>query len=198
MQDRLGAAGPDRLSTMGQVLLGCERMKVDAKGRVAIPARFLKALCAKNSGPKEPFGMIISPERSIRIMPYALYLEEVEYWSGLDDRIEDDRLIKNMVLSTADEGVLDAQNRIRLNSETMGLCGIGINRQVAIVGSMQYLQIYDPELRREMFDKGIPKLSRAIQAVAKKDDPKLPQVIKQYVINTSEIEARQENPPERE
>jgi DNA-binding transcriptional regulator/RsmH inhibitor MraZ len=97
-------------------------MKVDAKGRVAIPSRFLPKLRAKNSGPAEPFGMIISPERSIRIMPYPLYLEEVEYWSGLDDRLENDRLIKNMVLSTADEGVLDAQNRIRLNAETMRLC----------------------------------------------------------------------------
>jgi hypothetical protein len=69
---------------------------------------------------------------------------------------------------------------------------------VAVVGSMEYLQVYDPELRRRLFEDGMPKLSKAIQAVAKKDDPKVPQVIKQFVINTSEIEAQQETPPERQ
>lgn len=190
---------PDRLPIMGQVLLGCERMKVDAKGRVAIPARYLKAMRAKNPDPSEPFGMIISPERSIRVMPYPLYLEEIERWSKLDDRLEEDRAIKNMVLSTADEATLDAQNRIRLNSDTMELCEIGAGRQVAIVGSMDYLQIFDVDRRRRLFDAGMGKLSQAIQAVATKDDPKPQPSIRQVVFNIpSNLEAFQDTPPERQ
>ena len=181
---------------MALIFLGNELMKVDQKGRVGIPARFMAVLRAMCPDRTESVGMMISPEKSIKILPLPHFLEEVERWNRLDDLVAAERTIKNLVTSTAELATLDKQNRIKLNPQLMALCQI--RQQVVVAGSMHYMQLFDVETWKGMFEKGLGRLSEAMQKVADKEQPKPRPSVKQLIINMAEIEAREENPPERQ
>ena len=84
----------------------------------------------------------------------------------------------------AERAPLDKQNRIKLNPFMMKECSI--DRDVVIMGSIQYMQIFDQKVWREYYRRGLPQLGAAASRVAKRDEPK-PSV--QYVINAGEAPA---------
>ena len=161
---------------------GLERMTADPKGRVGVPARYLRVL--KNICPDraDRVGVRLTPERSIKVMPAPMYEAELETWSGLDDRIDDERMVLNMSTVGADLLELDNQNRIRLNPLLMKLCGI--DRQVVFVGSVRFMQIYAEEVYLEMIQANQPAWSRAQTNVARQSAaPAAEAAPVQYVIN---------------
>lgn len=175
-----------RFGTMAQIFLGNEQMKVDTKGRVGIPSRFMQVLRSTCPDHSESVGLMITPERSIRIMPMPVFIEEVERWSGLDDLDQKQRMIKNLVTSTAELVALDRQNRIKLNPLMMEFCGI--SQQVVIVGNIHYMQLFDLEQWKSMFKDGLGKLGGALDELARQEKPAPKRPIKQFVINVNEEE----------
>jgi division/cell wall cluster transcriptional repressor MraZ len=180
---------------MAQIFLGNELMKVDQKGRVGIPARFMTVLRAVSPGQADTVGLIITPEKSIKILPMPCFIEEVERWNQLDDRVASERTIKNLATGSAELATLDKQNRIRLNPLMIELCEI--RQQVVIVGSMHYMQLFDVDVWKTMFKAGLGKLGAALQQMADKEKPRPAPSIKQFIINTAELEARENDAPER-
>ncbi|MEN6627276.1 MAG: hypothetical protein ABFD69_13715 [Candidatus Sumerlaeia bacterium] len=163
---------------MDQVFLGNEQMTVDQKGRVGIPARFVAVLRALDPADADKVGVMITPDRSIKIMPATFFRAELERWSRLDDRDSQERMILNLATSLAELVVLDKQNRIKLNPMMMEMAGI--DRQVVIVGNIKFMQIFDEPTWREMFKKNLTAWGEASTSVARRAEAPAPI---QYVIN---------------
>lgn len=168
---------------MEKIFLGSEKMTVDNKGRVGIPARYmavLRALCPDQAG---SVGVMITPDRSIKIMPLPFFNQEVESWNRLNDQIEEERLLLNLATSSAETAPLDGQNRIKLSLMMIEECAIG--RQVVVTGNREYMQIFDENVWREYRQKALAQYSAAAGAVARKAAAKAPV---QYVINAGGLE----------
>lgn len=163
---------------MDQIFLGNEQMTVDQKGRVGIPSRFVAVLRAIDPAAADQVGVMITPDRSIKIMPAGYFGAELESWSKLDARDDDERMVLNLATSLAEVLPLDKQNRIKLNPMAMELAGI--DRQVVIVGNIKFMQLFDLKKWREMFEKGLPAWGKAATEVARRGQAPAPI---QYVIN---------------
>lgn len=168
---------------MDKIFIGIEPMTVDNKGRVGIPARFmatLRAICPERA---DAVGVMITPDLSIKLMPALFFEQEIERLNRLNDQVEEERLILNLSTSFAELAQLDKQNRIKLNPLMMEECSI--RRDVVIIGSRQYMQLFDEKSWREYRKRALPLLGSAASQVARKSEPKSPI---QYVINAGSVE----------
>ncbi len=163
---------------MDQVFLGNEQMTVDQKGRVGIPARFMAVLRALEPQAHDQLGLMMTPDRSIKLMPAGVFREEIARVSQLDDRVDQERMMLNMATSLAELAVLDKQNRVKLNPMMMELCGL--DRQVIIVGNLKFMQLFDAKGWRELCERSLGAWSQASTQVARRDQAPTPV---QYVIN---------------
>lgn len=163
---------------MDAVFLGNEQMTIDQKGRVGIPARFVSVLRAIEGDGFGSVGVMMTPDRSIKMMPSSYFRGEVERWRRLDDRIAEERIILNLATSLAELIALDKQNRIGLNPMMMELAGI--DRQVIIVGTIKFMQLFDSGVWREMFERNLGRWGEAAADVARRAAAPPPV---QYIIN---------------
>jgi division/cell wall cluster transcriptional repressor MraZ len=146
------------------VFLNNQVVTVDTKHRVAIPERFIKVLKQAYPDDCEEVGVTATPDGSIKLMPKPLFLEELQKWSRLDDRITEERTILNIMTAYADLLPLDKQNRIRLSPMLCDFCKI--SREAIVVGNMSYMQIYDLSVWNERVRQGMQHLDRAMNNVA--------------------------------
>lgn len=174
---------------MEQVFLGNEQMTVDQKGRVGISSRFVSVLRAIDPANADKVGVMLTPDRSIKIVPANLFAAELERWGNLDDRDEQERMILNLATSLAEMVPLDKQNRIKLNPMAMEIAGI--DRQVVVVGNIKFMQLFDLQKWREMFEKGLPAWGKAATEVARRAQPQKPN---QLVINLPGESAQEPKP----
>lgn len=165
---------------MNKLFLSNEQMTVDDKGRVSIPARFMTVLRAICPDQDKSVGVMITPECSLKIMPAPYFAQEVESWGQFNDRVDEERMMLNLSTPVAELLSLDKQNRFKLNPLVREICSI--DRQVVIVGSMRYMQLFDLNVWRAMFKKSLPMWGQASTRVARKKEPQAP--VQQFVINT--------------
>ena len=165
---------------MNQLFLGNEQMTVDDKGRVGIPARFMTVLRAICPDEADSVGVMITPDRSIKIMPIPYFAAEIESWGKFNDRIDEERMMLNLSTSMAERMALDKQNRFKVNPLMREICMI--DQKVVIQGSLNYMQIYDATAWRETFNKNLQLWGQASTRVALKNEAKAP--VQQFVINT--------------
>ncbi len=118
---------------------GLSSINVDAKGRLAIPARFRDAL---NS--------LTSPELILTLNPWdrALWLYPATEWaqierklSALSDVDKHSRRTKQIMRGYATDCMCDAQGRVLLPQELRELAGI--DKQVAVLGQGNKCEIWD-------------------------------------------------------
>lgn len=146
------------------VFLNNQVVVVDSKHRVAIPERFVKVLKQSYPADCEEVGVRATPDGSIKVMPKPLFLEELEAWRNLDDRISEERTILNIMTAYADLLPLDKQNRIRLSPMLCDFCKI--SREAIVVGNMNYMQIYDLGVWNERLREGMQNFNEALNNVA--------------------------------
>ena len=167
-----------------KTFLGNEKMTIDGKGRVAIPARYLPVLRAICPDQADMVGLMITPDRSIKIMPANRFEAEIERWSQLNDQLPAERMVLNLSTSLAEVVNLDTQNRIKLNPVMKEVCSI--DRQVIFVGSVQYMQLFDANIWRKMVLGGLKQFSAAAGEIASRQTSPAPI---QYVINAGGSES---------
>ncbi len=138
---------------------------VDLKLRVAIPERFMKVL--KNVAPDyaDRIGVIPTADRSLKLMPYPAFMEKLAYWRSLNDDISEHRTIRSFVLKLAKVHQLDGQNRLKLTDQQVKFCNI--TRKAIIVGDIEAMQLYDPDLYEQTLLKDMQKFAEASDQVAK-------------------------------
>lgn len=144
--------------------VGCEEMTVDAKGRVAIPTKHmavLKMICPDEA---DCIGVMISPDRSIRLLPAPYYRDEIERLFSLDDRFHEERLVKTVNVAHSDLLTLDKQNRVTLGAMIMRTCRL--TKDVVIIGSGNYMQLFDLETWTMYMDQAMPVLGSMTESIA--------------------------------
>ncbi len=130
-------------------LFGEFRFKVDAKGRVALPAKFRKVLSKD---------LIVSRELTDRCL-YVFEQESFNRWvnqlfvdkfGGYDATSRQHVMLRTKLKSNADGVEVDSAGRIGL-AATMREA-TGIDKEVVLVGNTGYFEIWDAKRYDETFD----------------------------------------------
>ena len=118
------------------MFLGRHAHNLDAKGRLAIPARFRDELAA---------GVVLTRgiDRCLTLYPMAAWIPLAEQVSALPISDPDARTFRRLVFAEAVNLDLDAQGRILLPPELRSYSGI--DREAIVIGVNTYLEIWSPE-----------------------------------------------------
>jgi len=113
---------------------------VDAKGRVAIPAKMRNALTPEAQG---TFTLTKGFEKCIYAYPQDGWKVKEDEYSQLNVNNRKARHRVRMILMWAEEVSLDGQGRISLPRSLADYAGIG--DRALIIGAMDRIEIWDPE-----------------------------------------------------
>ena len=113
---------------------------VDAKGRVAIPAKMRGSL---NPEAKSTFTITRGFEKCIFLYPLDRWDEMESEIAGLNMYNRETRDFVRTILMWADEVSLDGQGRITLTKPLMEFAGI--SDRALIIGSLDHIEIWDPD-----------------------------------------------------
>jgi len=125
------------------VFTGAHRVKVDDKGRLAIPAQFRKQL-------REGSFVSVSQDSVLAIYPPDL-------WAALADQLKsplpgpDQRALARTLYSMSDPFEPDGQGRISLQAEQRRLAGIDTPSTVVVIGMGSRVEIW-PEGRWDSYN----------------------------------------------
>jgi DNA-binding transcriptional regulator/RsmH inhibitor MraZ len=108
------------------------------------------------------------------LMPHPYFMDELQAWSRLDPRNSDQRTFLNLSASYADLLTMDPQNRIKLSPQLCDYCNIRAGEKALVVGSIQYMQLFNPDLWTSLFDGGMARFDRAANAVADRQNAPRP------------------------
>ena len=126
------------------MFLGVSTLNLDAKGRIAIPAKHRETLaqsCASR------VVVTINPNRDDRCLwlyPENEWREIARNLSRLPPMIRQNQLIQRLMLGHASEVELDGQGRVLLPNELREYAGLG--KRVSLVGQMHKFEIWDEEI----------------------------------------------------
>ena len=116
---------------------------VDAKGRVAIPAKMRNAL---NPEAKSTFTITRGFEKCVFLYP-------MDYWEGMEREMQglnqyqrEARNFVRTILMWADEVALDAQGRIPISRALLDYAGISPGGSALIIGALDHIEIWDPDV----------------------------------------------------
>ncbi len=117
------------------MFLGRFSHNLDAKGRLAIPAKFRGALAD---------GLVVTRgiDRCLSVYPLTAWETLAARVSALSISDPDARQFKRMVFAEAMDEELDAQGRIVVPPELRRYAGI--EREAIVVGMNTYVEIWDP------------------------------------------------------
>jgi MraZ protein len=117
------------------MFLGRHAHNLDAKGRLAIPAKFRDELAS---------GVVLTRgiDRCLTLYPMAAWLPLAEQVSALPISDPDARAFRRLVFADAVDLALDAQGRILLPPELRAFADI--DREAIVIGVNTYLEIWSP------------------------------------------------------
>lgn len=118
------------------MFLGRYTHALDAKGRLAIPARFREAVAD---------GLVLTRgiDRCLSLYPLAAWRPLAEKVSALPITDPDARNFRRMVFAEASDLALDAQGRILIPPELRRYAGL--ERETLVVGVDTAIEIWSPE-----------------------------------------------------
>jgi MraZ protein len=125
------------------VFAGVSTLNLDAKGRLAVPAKHREALadcCASR------VVVTVNPdgqERCLLLYPENEWREVARNLSRRDSMHPKVRAMQRLVVGYASEMELDGQGRILLSSELREFAGLG--KRVSLVGQVNKIEIWDEE-----------------------------------------------------
>ena len=113
---------------------------VDAKGRVAFPAKLRKSL---NPEANERFTMVRGQEPCLYLYPEDEWQNVEEKLSRINNFSKAGRIAKRNFLRYAEDVALDKQNRIALPADHSGYASI--SSKAVFLGMGEYIEVWDPE-----------------------------------------------------
>ncbi|MCB1786237.1 MAG: division/cell wall cluster transcriptional repressor MraZ [Chromatiaceae bacterium] len=126
------------------MFLGVSTLNLDAKGRLAVPAKYRDALaqcCASR------VVVTVNPddkERCLLLYPENEWFEVARELSRRDSMHPMIRAMQRLMVGYASEHELDAQGRILLSAEQREFAGLG--KKVALVGQANKIEIWDADV----------------------------------------------------
>jgi MraZ protein len=121
------------------MFLGVNTLNLDAKGRMAIPAKYRDALA--HSGVVRVVVTINPREHCLWLYPENEWSEIARKLSRLPTLKPQNQLLQRLLLGHASEAELDAQGRILLPTELRDYAGLG--KKVSLVGQGHKFEIWD-------------------------------------------------------
>jgi len=118
---------------------------VDAKGRVAFPAKLRKAL---NPEAQENFTLLRGLEPCLYLYPQNEWSIVESKLSSINSFTKEGRTVKRNFLRFAEDLTLDKQNRLPLPSHLMEWAGI--DGRAIFIGSGERIEIWSPEKLEEV------------------------------------------------
>jgi MraZ protein len=115
---------------------------VDAKGRVAIPAKMRAVL---NPEAKNAFTITRGFEKCVFLYPLDHWGEMEGEMRGLNAYNRESRNFLRTILMWADEVALDGQGRITIARPLMEFAGISPGGSALIIGALDHIEIWDPQ-----------------------------------------------------
>ena len=122
---------------------GVNTLNLDAKGRIAIPAKHRDTLaqcCASR------VVVTINPnphDKCLWLYPENEWREIARKLSRMPTMVRQNQLVQRLMLGHASELELDGQGRILLSSELRDYAGLG--KRAALVGQVNKFEIWDAE-----------------------------------------------------
>lgn len=121
------------------MFLGVSTLNLDAKGRLAVPARYRERL--RESSASRIVATINPREHCLWLYPETEWREIARKVSRLPTLKKQNQLLQRLLLGHASELEMDGQGRILLSSELREYAGLG--KQVALVGQGHKFEIWD-------------------------------------------------------
>lgn len=123
------------------MFLGVNTLNLDAKGRMAIPAKHREGLTLSGIA---PVVLTINPHSScLWLYPESEWTEIARKVSALPSMNRQYQSVKRLLLGYASEAVLDAQGRVLLSPELRKHAGL--DKKISLVGQGNKFEIWDAE-----------------------------------------------------
>jgi MraZ protein len=146
------------------VFAGVTTLNVDAKGRLAVPAKHRHAL-AERCGSRVV--VTINPdkrERCLLLYPEDEWFELARNLSRRNSMHPTVRAIQRLMVGYASELELDSQGRILLTAELREFAGL--DKRAALVGQVNKIEIWDEETwrgnREQWLDQALPAIDGSL------------------------------------
>lgn len=120
------------------LFIGTTELNIDAKGRLAIPARYRSQF---PEGESLRWVSMAWPNNSIRLYPFKTFLELSREWAAKLIQTEDAAELRTQVFSRSQDVEQDSAGRIRVPQEH--LTDTGLTGEVVLLGAGTYLEIRD-------------------------------------------------------
>lgn len=121
--------------------IGKHELKIDAKGRITMPARFKTVLREKYPDDKDCVVVRLSLDLNLMVEPASEYAKVADEYEQYDDLDEDTRKLKATITGLAAEEKIDAGGRIRLSADLRQI--VGLNKEVTLIGHNRAFEIWD-------------------------------------------------------
>lgn len=118
---------------------------IDAKGRVAFPAKLRKSL---NPAAQERFTVVRGQESCLYLYPEDEWEHVEAKLSRINNFTKKGRLAKRNFLRYAEDVSLDKQNRVALPSDLMEYASI--DGKAIFLGMGEYIEVWDPDKLEEI------------------------------------------------
>jgi MraZ protein len=122
---------------------------IDAKGRVAFPAKLRKSL---NPAAQERFTVVRGQEPCLYLYPEDEWENVEAKLSRINNFTKKGRLAKRNFLRYAEDVSLDKQNRVALPSDLMEYASI--DGKAVFLGMGEYIEVWDPD-KLEQIDSAL-------------------------------------------
>jgi MraZ protein len=129
----------------GSVFRGVSHLAVDAKGRLAVPARYRDALRAPEPAadgqPYHPLVLTVDPSGCLLMYPRAAWEPIQAGLMKLSSFNEPIRRLQRLLVGHADDADLDAAGRILIPPELRQFAGL--DHRVVLVGQGNRFEVWD-------------------------------------------------------
>ncbi len=127
---------------------GQAEYSVDAKGRVAIPAK-MRAVLSPDA--QQTFTLTKGFEKCIYLYPLDEWRIQEDRLARLNSYDRESRLLVRMMLMWAEEITLDGQGRVSIPRTLSDYAGLG--EKALIIGAIDRIEIWDPVAFGEYLDE---------------------------------------------
>ncbi len=146
-EERAVTQGGAGSTANGPVFRGVSHLALDAKGRLAIPARYREALQATAAEPaahatgERSLVLTVDPSRCLLLYPRAAWEPIQARLMSLSSFNEPIRRLQRLLVGHADDVDLDGAGRILVSAELRQYAGLG--HRVVLVGQGNKFELWD-------------------------------------------------------
>ncbi len=125
-------------SEVEQMFLGQYRHSIDSKGRLTIPSRFRELLLTEGAFVSQGF------EQNLMVRTVPAFEELSKKVEALSQTVQNSRLLKRLIFSTAERVEVDKAGRILIPEFLRQ--SASLQNETVIVGAGDYFEIWAPEI----------------------------------------------------